>query len=187
MKTLKESLLADIEDTLYNGTAYAETIETAQKELDTLLSDYRITTGGFRAGNGKADIYGCYRIRAKSKQHNLAKYLLTECANKEFHSSWDKIYTVEIQFEPTAAFGVNKLKIHFFKVCIFKDSNKILYEAIIPFEYPAGNDKNIKFAINNTSVSDLIKIIIYNLKYLLHIDNVTELATLMKLGMTRKL
>ena len=43
MKTLKESLLADIEDTIDKGTVYAET--AAQKELDDLLSDYKITKG----------------------------------------------------------------------------------------------------------------------------------------------
>ena len=61
------------------------------------------------------------KIRANTKQHALAKYLYTECNDKVPHTSWDKIYTVEFQFDVTAGYGVNMLKSHFFKVSIYKD------------------------------------------------------------------
>ena len=184
MKTLKESLLADIEDTIDKGTVYAETATAAQKELDELLSDYTITKGSF----GMKMAPTIWRIRTNTKQHALAKFLYTECNDKVPHTSWDKIYTVEFQFDVNAAFGVNMLKTHFFKVNIYKDSNKLLHESIIQYKYPK-YDKNNKFqfAVHGTSVKDLIEIVISNLKRLLSIDKIDNLAYLMKEGLGRKL
>ena len=182
MKTLKESLLADIEDTIDKGTVYAETAATAQEELDKLLSDYKISKGF-----GVSPTF--YKIRTNTKQHALAKYLYTECNDKVPHTPWDKIYTVEIQLDVTAAYGVNMLKSHFLKVSIYKDSNKLLHESIIQYKYPTGanKNKNFQFAVRGTSVKNLIELNINNLKYLLSIDKVDNLAYLMKEGLSRKI
>lgn len=181
MKTLKESLLADIEDTLDKGTVYAETAEQAQKELDELLSDYKISKGFGMSSTA-------WKIRTNTKQHALAKYLYTECNDKVPHTSWDKIYTVEFLFDLSAAYGINKLKRHFFKVNIYKDSNKLLHESIIYFEYPKGNtDRNIEFAQNGISVKKLTEIVIHNLKYLLRINKIDNLTYAMKKGLNRKI
>lgn len=182
MKTLKESLLADIEDTIDKGTVYAETATAAQKELDELLSNYKITKGF-----GVSPTF--YKIRTNTKQHALAKYLYTECNDKVPHTSWDKIYTVELQLDVTAAYGVNMLKSHFLKVSIYKDSNKLLHESIIQYQYPTGANKNKKFqfAVHGTSVKNLVEISISNLKHLLSIDKIDNLAYLMKEGLSRKI
>ena len=181
MKTLKESLLADIEDTIDRGTVYAETATAAQKELDELLSDYKITKGF-----GVSPTF--YKIRTNTKQHALAKYLYTECNDKVPHTSWDKIYTVELQLDVTAAYGVNMLKSHFLKVSIYKESNKLLHESIIPFKYPKYDKNNkLQFANHGTSVKNLVEIVISNLKHLLSIDKIDNLAYLMKEGLSRKI
>ena len=181
MKTLKESLLADIEDTFDKGTVYAETAAAAQEELNELLSDYTISKG-FRMSNN------FYKVRTNTKQHALAKYLYTECNNKVPHTSWDKIYTVEFQFDINSAFGVNMLKTHFFKVSIYKDSNKLLHESIIQYQYPKYDKNNkLQFAVHGTSIKNLIEININNLKHLLSIDKVDNLAYLMKEGLSRKI
>ena len=181
MKTLKESLLADIEDTMDKGTVYAETATAAQEELNELLSNYKITKGFGVSPN-------FYKIRTNTKQHALAKYLYTECNDKVPHTSWDKIYTVELQLDVTAAYGVNMLKTHFFKVDIYKDSNKLLHESIIPYKYPKyDKNNNLQFANKATSVKNLVEIVISNLKELLSIDKVDNLAYLMKEGLSRKI
>lgn len=181
MKTLKESLLADIEDTIDKGTVYAETATAAQKELDELLSNYKITNGF-----GVAPTF--YKIRANTKQHALAKYLYTECNDKVPHTSWDKIYTVELQIDVTAGYGVNMSKSHFLKVSIYKESNKLLHESIIPFKYPKYDKNNkLQFAVHGTSVKNLVEIVISNLKHLLSIDKIDNLAYLMKEGLSRKI
>ena len=183
MKTLKESLLADIEDTIDKGTVYAETAVVAQEELNKLLSDYKITRGFGVTGNW-------YKIRSKDKLHSLAKYLYTECNDKEPHTSWDKIYTVEFKFDVNSAFGVNMFKpAHFFKVSIYKDSNKLLHESIIQYKYTvaANKDKKLQFAESGTTVKKLIEININNLKHLLSIDKIDNLAYLMKEGLNRKI
>lgn len=140
MKTLKESLLANIEDTLAKGDIY----DTASKAWDKLIH-----------GGGKLEKYAGTVWALKLVNKDLAKYLAMELGITA------KVNTVELWFDITDAFD-NKLIDNKAFVVSLKDNNKVVSRSSIQYKLPwsGSGKKDFGLASNKAVAKDCIEIVL---------------------------
>lgn len=139
MKTLKESLLSDIESTLASGDIY----ETASKAWDKLIH-----------GEGKLAKYAGTVWSIKSVDKDLAKYLAMELGITA------KVNTVEIWFNIDDAFDTKIINNKAFIVSL-KYNNKVISRSSIQYTLPwsGPGKKDFGLASEKAVIKDCIEII----------------------------
>lgn len=162
MKTLKESILSGIDDVIQQGDYYVNIYKKAEKDWNKLLD-----------GKGKLEKYTSNTWVLSIKSPELATYLLGDLKPK------NKPDSVRLFINIHDAFSANMMKDKRVTIHLAKNYKaEVLIN--IPYSLPWKENNKLNLVSDNATVSEMINIVIDNLKKYLQFDNIDVIKELVK-------
>lgn len=162
MKTLKESILNDMDDVLDKGDFYMKIYKKAVSDWNKLLD-----------GKAKLEKYTNNTWVLSIKSRELATYLLGDLKPK------NKPDGVRLFINITDGFGSNVMKDKRVTIHLVKNikAEVITY---IPYSLPWQDHKDFNLVSDKATVKEIIDVIIINLKEYLQFDNIDVVKELIQ-------
>lgn len=162
MKTLKESLLSNIDDTMDKGDFYMNTYKKAEADWNKLLD---------RKGESQKYTSNIWVLSIKSPE--LVTYLLGDLKPK------NKPNSVRLFINIYDALGSNLLKDKRVSIHLTKNY-KAEVITHIPYKLPWKDHNDFNLVTDKATVKEMIDVVINNLKEYLQFDNIDVVKELIK-------